>query len=99
MNRIIKPQITPLSGDIEVGPDKSISHRAVILSALAEGTGTIKNCLLAADTLSTIGCMQKLGIRLEQQKNEIIIQGQGIQGFKPSDTVLECGNSELNQMV
>jgi 3-phosphoshikimate 1-carboxyvinyltransferase len=93
MNRIIKPQITPLSGDIEVGPDKSISHRAVILSALAEGTGTIKNCLLAADTLSTIGCMQKLGIRLEQQKNEIIIQGQGIQGFKPSDTVLECGNS------
>lgn len=93
MNRTIKPQKTPLSGDIQVGPDKSISHRAVILSALAQGTGCIKNCLLAADTLSTMSCIQKLGIRLQKENNEIIIHGQGLKGFKSPDTTLDCGNS------
>lgn len=93
MNKIIKSQKSPLSGDIEVGPDKSISHRAVILSALAQGTGCIKNCLLAADTLSSMNCIQKLGIRLQKADREIVIHGQGLKGFKAPDAILDCGNS------
>lgn len=93
MNKVIKPQNKPLSGDIEVGPDKSISHRAVILSALAQGSGRIINCLQAADTISTCNCIQQLGISLQQEKNEIMIHGKGLKGFNPPETSLDCGNS------
>jgi 3-phosphoshikimate 1-carboxyvinyltransferase len=89
----IEPQRKPISGEITVAPDKSISHRAVILSALAKGTGCIKNCLLAEDTLSTMRCIEQLGIRLQKGKDEIIIHGQGRQGFKPPALPLDCGNS------
>lgn len=93
MNVVINPRQTPLAGDIEVGPDKSISHRALILSALAKDTGRIVNCLRAADTISTCNCLAELGIRLKQEKKALTVYGQGQQGFKRPEKVLQCGNS------
>lgn len=93
MNYVVKKQNVPLSGDIEVSPDKSISHRAVILSAIAQGPGNIRNFLKAADTLSTCSCIARLGITVQQAPNELTVYGQGLQGLKASEQVLDCGNS------
>ena len=55
----------PLRGAIAVPGDKSVSHRAVMLGALARGTTRIRNFLQGADCLSTIGCFSHMGIQVE----------------------------------
>ena len=59
---------TGLRGTIRVPGDKSISHRAVMFGALAEGTTTIHGFLKGADCLSTIGCFRAMGIDIEEKK-------------------------------
>lgn len=83
----------PLSGEIYVAPDKSISHRAVIFSALARGTGMVRNFLLAEDTLSSCSCMRQLGVDIKQSGNLLQISGKGIDGLREAASVLDCGNS------
>ena len=56
---------TPLRGELAVPGDKSISHRAVMLGALAKGTTSVTNFLKGADCLSTISCFEKMGIELD----------------------------------
>lgn len=92
MQKIIK---TPrkFQGEITVGADKSISHRAVIFSALAEGESIINNFLLAADTLATLNCMRNLGINIEQKHNQLRVEGKGLRGLTEPARILECGNS------
>ena len=58
----------PLKGEITVPGDKSISHRGIMLGALANGTTSITNFLKGADCLSTISCFQKWGLKLKKQK-------------------------------
>ena len=60
---------TGLRGTITVPGDKSISHRAIMFGALADGVTTIHGFLKGADCLSTIGCFRKMGIVIEE-KNE-----------------------------
>ena len=60
----IKPQKTPLKGTIRVPGDKSISHRAVLLAAIAKGTSTIRNWLPAGDTLATLEAVRALGVQI-----------------------------------
>ena len=54
----------PLRGEITVPGDKSISHRAVVLGALANGTTHITGFLMGEDCLSTIDCFRKMGVEL-----------------------------------
>ncbi|MBI5410220.1 MAG: 3-phosphoshikimate 1-carboxyvinyltransferase [Nitrospirae bacterium] len=63
----------PLRGELIPPPDKSISHRAVILSALAEGKSVIRNFLHAEDPLSTVGAFRQMGVEIEvrSQKSEV----------------------------
>lgn len=82
-----------LQGTIQIPGDKSISHRAVMLGALASGETKITNFLQGADCLSTISCFQKMGIQIEQDASEIIIYGKGLHGLSQPEGVLDVGNS------
>jgi len=62
---------------VEVGGDKSISHRALMFSALAKGSTKIKNFLTASDTLVTLGALRRLGVRIEKRKEEVIVSSTG----------------------
>ena len=67
----------PLRGEVKIPGDKSISHRAVMFGALADGTTRVTNFLQGADCLSTISCFRKLGIDIENTQEEIRIHGKG----------------------
>lgn len=84
---------TALRGEITVPGDKSISHRAVMLGALAKGTTSVTNFLNGADCLSTISCFKKMGIEIKQTSSEILIYGKGLHGLQPPKTILNVGNS------
>lgn len=82
-----------LKGEICIPGDKSISHRAVMLGALADGMTEVTNFLKGADCLSTIQCFRNLGIRIEEDQEILRIYGKGLHGLSaPSDT-LDTGNS------
>lgn len=89
----IQKALHPLRGEITVPGDKSISHRAVMFGALAEGTTRVTNFLQGADCLSTISCFHKLGIQIENNPQEILIHGKGLHGLSAPSEVLDTGNS------
>ena len=82
-----------LSGEVTIPGDKSISHRAVMFGALADGTTEVTNFLKGADCLSTISCFQKLGIEIENTPEHILIHGRGLHGLQAPSSVLDAGNS------
>ena len=91
-------KISPLSPhdnivEADCGRDKSLTHRAIMFSALAEGQSTIKNPLLGADCVSTMDCFKALGVSFQVRDNEIIVNSPSWQGFKSPATPLDCGNS------
>lgn len=83
----------PLKGEITVPGDKSISHRGIMLGALANGTTSITNFLKGADCLSTISCFQKMGIEIEETENEILVHGKGLHDLSAPKEILDAGNS------
>ncbi|NLY42571.1 MAG: 3-phosphoshikimate 1-carboxyvinyltransferase [Clostridiaceae bacterium] len=90
---IIEP-VKSLKGEITVPGDKSISHRAVMLGAIAKGTTEIENFLMGEDCLSTIDCFRRLGIEIEVfGKNQVKVHGKGMYGFKEPVQTLYTGNS------
>ena len=82
-----------LSGELTVPGDKSISHRAVMLGALAEGVTEAEGFLAGADCLSTISCFRQMGIQIHQGGSRVLIQGAGLHGLKSPDNILDAGNS------
>ena len=84
---------TRLHGEVTVPGDKSISHRAVMFGALAEGTTEVTNFLNGADCLSTIDCFRRLGISIDAQKDKVLIHGKGLHGLTKSASELDTGNS------
>jgi 3-phosphoshikimate 1-carboxyvinyltransferase len=91
--KVLKTNISPLSGEIEVPGDKSISHRSVMFGSIATGETRITNFLPGADCLSTISCFRKLGVTIEEQNNEIIVYGKGFDGLVEPSDILDVGNS------
>ena len=83
----------PLKGEITVPGDKSISHRGIMLGALANGTTSITNFLKGADCLSTISCFQKMGIEIENTSERILVHGRGLHGLTAPTEILDVGNS------
>ncbi len=82
-----------VKGEITVPGDKSISHRAVMLGALADGTTHISGFLKGADCLSTIDCFRKMGIDIEVDGNNVTVHGKGLHGLKKPSEMLYTGNS------
>lgn len=95
---VIRPLEKPLRGSIRVPGDKSISHRAVLLSAMAEGTSQIRGVLDSDDVRSSIRVVQQLGAQVNLQimpdgSLEGAITGWGAKGPSQPDAPLDCGNS------
>lgn len=84
----------PLRGRLRVPGDKSISHRAIMLGALAEGVTRVRGFLEGEDTRATTRVFQQLGVRIEvPAANERIVHGVGLHGLRPCDAPLDCGNA------
>lgn len=92
MNKEIKPT-KGLRGEITVPGDKSISHRSVMLGAIAKGTTHISGFLTGADCLSTIACFKKLGIDIEVDGTNVTVHGKGLHGLTATSETLDVGNS------
>ncbi|HZH42641.1 MAG TPA: 3-phosphoshikimate 1-carboxyvinyltransferase, partial [Lysobacter sp.] len=76
----------PLRGRLRVPGDKSISHRAIMLGALAEGVTRVRGFLEGEDTRATTRVFQQLGVRIEvPAANERIVHGVGLHGLRPCD--------------
>ncbi len=84
-----------LSGTVRVPGDKSISHRALLFGAIAEGTTTIEGLLPAEDPISTAACLRAMGVTISPIRSGEIVQveGVGLDGLQEPDEVLDCGNS------
>lgn len=84
---------TSLNGELTVPGDKSISHRTIMLGALAEGTTEVHGFLQGADCLSSIACFQSMGIEIENRQEVVRIHGKGLHGLQAPADVLDVGNS------
>ncbi len=83
-----------LKGVLRVPGDKSISHRALMLGGLARGETSISGLLEAKDCLSTLQCMQQLGVEIERKgPGEYLVHGKGSAGLTEPVEPLDCGNS------
>ncbi len=92
MEKIVN-RVKSIRGTLRVPSDKSISHRAIILPSLAEGTSYVKNFLRSGDTLTTLNCYRKLGVKIIDSEDSIKIEGVGLEGLKEADDILDMGNS------
>ncbi|MBL7994205.1 3-phosphoshikimate 1-carboxyvinyltransferase [bacterium] len=79
--------------DKELPGDKSISHRAAIIAAIADGESVIQNSATGDDLVSTLQCLSQLGVEIETSATEIRVKGQGLNGLRKPDRHLDCGNS------
>ncbi|HTA65035.1 MAG TPA: 3-phosphoshikimate 1-carboxyvinyltransferase, partial [Xanthomonadaceae bacterium] len=84
----------PLRGELRVPGDKSISHRALMLGAIAEGTTHIRGFLEGEDTRATAAILRQLGVRIDAPSDgERIVHGVGLHGLRGSVQPLDCGNA------
>ena len=83
----------PLQGELHVPGDKSISHRALICNALAEGEARISGLLDSADCRSTMACLKQWGVEFEIDADDVLVRSPGQQSFRQAPGVLDCGNS------
>ena len=90
---LIKKKIKKFSKNIYVESDKSISHRALLISSQCVGSSVLKNVLESEDVKNTINCLKELGVKIIKKKNKHIVYGNGLSSFKPSRKVLYAGNS------
>lgn len=84
----------PLHGTLDLPGDKSVSHRAIMLAAIADGASRIDGFLEGADTRATEAIFRQLGVRIEvPQPGVRIVHGVGIDGLQPPAAPLDCGNA------
>jgi 3-phosphoshikimate 1-carboxyvinyltransferase len=80
-------------GKPKIPGDKSISHRGLILGALAEGQTQVLDILDSGDVQSTARCLRALGVKITQSGNKTLVEGVGARGFSLPTETLDCGNS------
>jgi len=83
----------PVTGTIRVPGDKSISHRSIVLSSIAEGPSYITGFLEGEDSLNTLRAFQSMGVSIERDGDRVWVQGVGLHGLKKPVATLEMGNS------
>lgn len=82
-----------VSGTIRVPGDKSISHRALILSSLSDGTSRIRGILDSQDIQSTASVLRLLGVDVPELTSDFNVVGKGLRGYTQPTRELDCGNS------
>lgn len=87
------PKLHKIQGVFRSPPDKSISHRALILASLAEGTSHIKNFLRAEDCLATARALKMMGVEIIEDQEGLQVIGKGLWGLKKPSHVLDVANS------
>lgn len=93
MRLIVRPAKS-LQGEVAVPGDKSISHRALMLGALAEGETVIENFLAGEDCLATLACLRALGVQIEgPEAGRVRVVGRGLDGFSEPADILDACNS------
>lgn len=93
MDRVEIGPARHFNGEFFPPSDKSISHRAVILSSLARGRSEVKNFLRAQDTESTMNAFRSLGVEIIDEGGTLTIHGKGLHGLSEPTNVIDCGNS------
>lgn len=83
-----------LHGSVRIPGDKSVSHRGLMLAAIAEGTSHIRGFLEGEDTRATAAVLAQLGVHIEAPSNgERVVHGVGLHGLRGSAQALDCGNA------
>src|ERR1700735_5122551 len=93
MNMRFEPARSGLSGELTAPADKSISHRAALLGAMASEPLQIENYLHAADTTSTLDAVRALGALVEVREREIVVRGSGLREAREPDGPIDVGNA------
>jgi 3-phosphoshikimate 1-carboxyvinyltransferase len=84
----------PLQGSLTIPGDKSVSHRAVMFAALADGVSHIDGFLEGEDTRATAAIFSQMGVRIETPSpSQRIVHGVGVDGLQAPDAPLDCGNA------
>ncbi len=82
-----------IRGSVQAPPDKSISHRAALLAAIAQGPSLLKNFLQSADCLATLSAIEALGVRVIKKGEDFVVEGKGPGAWKSPAKPLDLGNS------
>ncbi len=92
MNQRFEPS-GPLTGELTAPADKSISHRAALLGAMASYPLRIENYLHAADTISTLDAVRALGALVEVRPDAVVVRGTGLREAREPDGPIDVGNA------
>ena len=85
---IVEKKINKFSKSIFVEGDKSISHRALLISSQAYGVSKLKGILEAEDVLNTINALKKLGVKIAKHKNIFYVHGNGFRSLKTQNNLI-----------
>ena len=88
-----------LRGEISLPGDKSISHRAIILTSIAKGKSIIRGIQRGKDCLATLNAIESMGVKIEERDTELIIHGRGHSGLKEPEDVIDCRNSGTTMRI
>jgi len=92
MEYIVRPAARMI-GAVTPPADKSVAHRSALFAAIAEGVSRIHGYPRGADTLSTVSCLNQLGVSTSWEGDTLIVEGAGRYGFQAPSQPLDCGNS------
>ena len=92
MNLTIHPG-RPLQGEVRLPGDKSLSHRAALFAALAEGQSRAENFLVSGVTAAMLRALTAMGVAWNLDGTTLTVNGLGLGGLRPAQAALDCGNS------
>jgi len=99
MSEVVVGGARPLRGRLRVPGDKSISHRALLFAALADGRSTITGLATGDDVASTRRSLEQLGLRIKGSAEQLTVTANGVAGFREPEGVIDCGNSGTTMRV
>jgi len=99
MNEIVVGGARPLRGRVRVPGDKSISHRALLFAALADGRSTVAGLATGADVAATRRSLERLGVRIKGTAERLTVTASGVEALREADGVIDCANSGTSMRV
>ena len=93
MSNFLTSNSGPLKGSIKAPGDKSISHRSIMLGSIAEGVTRVSGFLEGEDSLATLNAFRDMGVQIERNGSNVVIDGVGMRGLKEPKNPLNLGNS------
>ena len=93
MSSFLTSKCRPLKGSIKIPGDKSISHRSIMLGSIATGITNVSGFLQGEDSLATLNSFKEMGVQIEREGSNVIINGVGMHGLREPSRPLNLGNS------